>query len=82
MSIDDSNTLNDLLWTLTSNRITSDNPFDLVFEDAEALLLSLGAGDDQIKIDSTITGQTTLDAGDGNDDIRIKAIDGETSVTG
>ena len=54
----------------------------IVYSDMEDLTILLGYGDDDLTVESTHGGTTTIDAGPGEDTIRIRTIDGHTRVLG
>lgn len=57
-------------------------PGGIAYEALEELEINLGSGANQITIEDTHRGATTIDAGGGSDNILVKSISGHTTVHG
>ncbi|HKI91579.1 MAG TPA: hypothetical protein VJ986_04710, partial [Gaiellaceae bacterium] len=56
-------------------------PGDIVYRGLGAVVLDLGAGNDQVTVASTHTGATTISTGDGNDTVAVQSISGATTIS-
>ena len=54
----------------------------IAYDGFEVFDLSLGAGDDVVTVDDTLTGSTTVNTGGGDDRVFLEAIGGPTAVNG
>jgi Ca2+-binding RTX toxin-like protein/phage tail sheath gpL-like len=53
----------------------------ITYRNLEVLNIELGSGNDSVVIESTHTGVTNLDTGDGTDNVTVKTIAGHTNIS-
>jgi len=82
--IDDSGDSDPDVYTLESGNLSSNDlaPGGIDYTGIEHLIVTLGSGGDTFTIKSTHDEETILNAGNGNDVINVKLIDGVTTING